>query len=76
MNSKPEPTERRRHRIAALLIAAAPVATALALAAPLTVTIGAATTPHPGATLIPTECVVSVHSGALNTMKVPVCAGD
>jgi hypothetical protein len=73
----PPPDQPHRPRVAALLIAAAPAAAAAALtAAPLAVAIGAPTAPHTRTTHIPDGCDVAVHSGALDTMKWPDCAGD
>ena len=73
MNGRPE-AQASRHRIAALLIAAVPAVTALAMtAAPLTV---AATKPHPRTALVADQCVVTLHAGAFDTLKYPQCAGD
>jgi hypothetical protein len=71
-----------RLRVAALLVAAAPVAVAvMALGAPLAA--GAISTcvhphsPRVGAVLAGGDpCSHTITVGALNTMKVPDCAGD
>ncbi|TWP51755.1 hypothetical protein FKR81_12885 [Lentzea tibetensis] len=86
MNDRPEPATNSRKslvanqprslRVAALLVAAAPVAVALvALASPMAAPIRIGSAPA-DTTLVQPTCDVAIPSGALNPVKWPECGGD